>query len=63
MIAIIKQNEQGEITGWMMGSDTHELRRRAEAAMDHELAEMLYRMEFPPLGKTVLSPGLTMLVE
>lgn len=63
MIAVVKQNSEGEIVGWMMGADVHDLRRRAEATMDSDLASMFYNMEFPPRGKSVLAPGITMLVE
>jgi hypothetical protein len=64
MICVVKQNTTGEITGWMMGSDMHELRRHAEQAFDSDLAALFYRMEFaPPPGKTQIAPGLTMLVD
>jgi hypothetical protein len=64
MICVVKQNEQGEIVGWMMGTDMHDLRRRAEQTLDHELAGMFYRMEFtPPAGKHPIAPNVTMLVE
>jgi hypothetical protein len=63
MICVIKQNARGEITGWMMGTDTHDLRRRAQTTLDSELAGLFYQMEFPPRAKTVIAPGITMLVE
>jgi len=63
MIAVIKQDAEGKIVGWMLGTDTHDLRRRADATMDRDLAALFYRMEFPTPGKTVLAPGVTMLVE
>lgn len=63
MIAVVKQNEAGEIVGWMFATDSHDMRRRAMATGDHGLAEMFYKMEFPPKGKTQIAPGITMLVE
>jgi hypothetical protein len=60
----VKHNERGDIAGWMMGTDMHDLRRRAEQTFDHDLAGMFYRMEFVPQpGKHVIAPGVTMLVE
>lgn len=64
MICVVKQDAGGAITGWMMGSDMHDLRRRAQQTFDQELAGMFYRMEFTPeRGKHHLAPGLVMLVE
>lgn len=64
MICVIKQAPTGEITGWMIGTDMHDLRRRAEQTFDHDLAGMLYRMEFVPTrGKHEIAPGVLMLVE
>lgn len=63
MIAVIKQDAAGKITGWMLGADVHDLRRRAAQTFDADLAAMFYRMEFPKEGKHELAPGLTMLVE
>lgn len=64
MICVVKQDAGGRIMGWMMGSDMHDLRRRAQQTFDNELAEIFYRMEFaPPRGKHTIAPGITMLVE
>jgi hypothetical protein len=64
MICVVKQNASGEITGWMMGTDIPDLRRRADQTLDHDLATLFYRMEFAPTaGKHQLAPGLTVLVE
>lgn len=64
MIAVIKHDPAGQITGWMMGSDMPELRRRAESAMEKELAATFYRMEFiPARGKYEIAPGVVMLVD
>lgn len=64
MMTVIKQDSAGKITGWMMGHDLPELRRRAEQTFDHDLAGFFYRMELtPPRGKHEIEPGVTMLVE
>jgi hypothetical protein len=64
MICVVKQGMDGEITGWMMGADVPDLRRRAEQTFDHDLAALFYQMEFTPTpGKHVIAPGITMLVE
>jgi hypothetical protein len=63
MICILKHDAIGKLVGWMMGHDTHELRGRAQIAGDTNLAEMLYRVEFPAKGKHELGGGYTMLVE
>lgn len=64
MIAVVKQAPTGEITGWMLGTDPHDLRWKAEMAFERDLAEMFYRMEFTPeRGKHEIAPGITMLVE
>lgn len=62
MICIIK-TQDGEITGWIIGADTHDLRRKAEGAGEHQLAAILYSMEFPPPGKHILTDKHTMLVD
>lgn len=62
MIAVVKLKD-GQIVGWMLGTDTHDLRRRAMATFDNDLATLLYNMEFPPPGKTEITPNLFMLVE
>lgn len=64
MIAVIKQAPNGEIVGWMFGTNMHDLRRKAEGALQRDLAEMFYRMEFaPPPGKHEIASGVTMLVD
>jgi hypothetical protein len=64
MMTVVKQAPNGEIVGWMMGADMHDLRRRAEATFDHALAERFYQMEFVPQpGKHTLWQGVTLLVE
>lgn len=50
-LCIVKMQD-GKITGWIIATDMHDARRRAEAAWEHDLAAVLYRMEFTP------SPGL-----
>ncbi len=62
MICIVKLTE-GKITGWMICSDVHDARRRAQSLGERDLAEFLYRMEFPPLGQTPLGNGYIMLVD
>jgi hypothetical protein len=60
MICILKM-ENGEILGWIIATDVHDARRRAN---DRDLAAELYRMEFtPPPGKHVLSTGHILLVQ
>ncbi len=63
MICILKHDLTGQLTGWMMGQDTHELRRRAQSLGEAALAEKLYRIEFPAVGKRDLGNGYTMLVD
>lgn len=62
MICILKI-ENGDVKGWIIATDVHDARRKAEGAWQTELAQQLYRMEFPPKGKTVLPGGYVMLVE
>lgn len=58
MICIIKRNPALEITGWIIAADYHDARRQAEAAVEHALAAVLYRLEFPPREKCDLPvPG------
>lgn len=58
---LIRQNiATGEIVGWMEGADTHELRRKAQAQFNNDLAATLYRIEFPPPKQTeIANDGLT----
>lgn len=52
--------QNGQITGWILGTDVHDLRRKAP---DEATAAMLYRMEFPPTGKHDLGDGYFLLVQ
>lgn len=64
MMTIIKI-ENGEITGWLIGTDTHDLRRQCDANWEsdvRDLAQILYQMEFPSTGKHDLGNGFTLLV-
>jgi hypothetical protein len=63
MMALINQDASGQITGWMISSDIHELRRRAEQAWGTDLASTHYALEHPPFGATQIAPGITLLVE
>jgi hypothetical protein len=63
MMALINQNASGEITGWMIASDIHELRHRAEQAWGTDIASTSYALDTPPLGATHIAPGITLLVE
>jgi hypothetical protein len=63
MLAIINQAASGDITGWMIGSDIHELRQRAERAWGTDIASTLHALEHPPEGATKIAPGITLLVE
>ena len=58
MMCIVRLNN-GEITGWMIGTDPHDLRR---SCADPSLAEKLYRLEFPARGKHDLGDGEWLLV-
>lgn len=50
MICILKL-ENGEPSAWIMATDMHDARRKAQASGDLALAEICYRMEFmPPPG-------------
>lgn len=50
------------ITGWLIGTDTHDVRRQAEAHNQLWLANILYAMDFVQPGKHVLASGHIMLV-
>ena len=63
MMALINQNAAGKITGWMIGSDIHEMRQRAERAWGTDIASTSYALDKPPLGATQIAPGITLLVE
>lgn len=63
MMALINQAASGAITGWMIGSDIHELRRRAERAWGTDIASTSYPLDSPPAGATQIAPGITLLVE
>lgn len=62
MLCIVKV-VNGEIDGWIIATDTHDARRKAMAAGHTELAQQLYRIDFPRSGKTQLQGGYTMLVD
>lgn len=63
MMALINQAASGTITGWMIGSEIHELRLRAERAWGTDIASTLHTLEHLPKGATQIAPGLTLLVE
>jgi len=63
MMCLIKTGPDGTITGWMIGVDSHDMRRRAGRVMDSDLAAMFYRLEFPISGKHEIAPGMTLLVD
>jgi hypothetical protein len=63
MMALINQNASGEITGWMIASDMHELRERADRAWGTDIASTSYALGSPPPGATQIAPGITLLVE
>lgn len=57
--------QNGEIAGWIIGQDNHDLRRQLSSSHDHELrqlAQVLYRLENPPPGKHDLGVGYWLLV-
>lgn len=61
--------ENGDIKGWVEGSDTHEVRRNLESIFDYEdeygrqqCIQQLYQMEFPKSGKHDLGNGYLLLV-
>lgn len=61
--------ENGEVTGWLMGQDTYDLRRQVENLMMfggndklQQLMNDLYVMEHPGPGKHQLSAGHVLLV-
>jgi len=61
MICILKQNQLGEITGWIIATDAADARRKAGAALERQLEEFLYRIDGagdPMPGKRAL-PILT----
>ena len=62
MICILRMNGT-EITGWIIGIDTQDARRKAHAAGIMDLAEQLYRMEVAPRGRTELPGGYVMLTD
>ena len=51
-----------EVAGWIIGTDVHDLRCKAYAAGDYELAQELYRFEFVQPGKHVLRTNHVLLV-
>lgn len=57
--------QDGQIVGWLMGQDNHDLRRQL-ANMDdpsfRQIAQILYRMEYPRQGKHDLGEGYWLLV-
>jgi hypothetical protein len=63
MMALINQDASGQITGWMIASDIHELRQRAEQAWGTDIASTSYALGSPPSGATQIAPGITLLVE
>jgi hypothetical protein len=63
LICILRFDADRNITGWIIAVDTHDARRQADGAMDREMAQVLYRMEFTPQpGKYDLPNGCVMLV-
>ncbi len=62
MICVLKIVD-GKVSGWILATDTHEARRKAEGALLPDLAQALYRMEFPQRGKHDLPGGYVMLVD
>ena len=65
MMCILKI-EGGEVVAWLIGTDTHDLRRQAEAAMwdtsAPELVQELYRLDLVAPGKHRLASGHVLLV-
>lgn len=56
MMCLLEMDESGEIVGWVIGSDPHDLRRQIEAnspfdSRMQEVAGWLYRNEFLQPGK------------
>jgi hypothetical protein len=43
----LKRDATGEIVGWIIAADIADAKNRAHGAGDHQLAELLYRMEGP----------------
>lgn len=59
----VQHSPGDEIDGWIIATDIHDARRKADAAVVRDLAECLYRMDFMPQpGKHVLPTGHVMLV-
>lgn len=46
-----------EILGWLIATDVHDARRKADAAGESHLASALYSMEFPRAGRHEISSG------
>lgn len=63
MMCLIKQDPAGKITGWIFGTDIHDLRRKAQSIGEMSLAAELYRHEFQAPGRTDLAPGLALLAD
>ena len=65
MMCVLKM-DGGEITNWLIGSDTYDLRRQAEVIMrdmdTEHLVEELARLDLLPVGKHQLNSGHTLLV-
>ena len=58
----ILKYEAGEIVGWIIATDIHDARRKANGAMERDLANILYQMEFTPeAGKHDLDNGYILL--
>jgi hypothetical protein len=62
MLCIVRI-ENGELKGWIIATDVHDARRRAQAAFDNDLAQRLSGIEFPTSGRHDLGNGYTMLVQ
>jgi hypothetical protein len=68
MMCILDLTE-GEVTGWIIGADTHDLRRQVDAIRWNDptgrlnaLAAHLYLTEFAAPGKHILPTGHFLLV-
>lgn len=57
--------EDNTPTGWMVGSDTHDLRRQCmchDEQWIRDLAGVLYQIEYPEPGRHKITPDVWLLV-
>jgi len=66
---VLLKIDNGQLKGWIEGSNTHEIRRNLESIIDYndnfgrqQCIQQLYQMDFPSQGKHDLGNGYCLLV-